>query len=74
MIAVVYNEYKNPMQQFDYRSYPKGSWVLHMLRCQLGPQLYRKCIKAYLEKHALSSVVSDDLRQVIEKHNYPKYT
>lgn len=66
---IVYNSYKNPMEQFDYRSYPKGSWVLHMLRSQLGPDLYRKCIQAYLEKHALTSVVSDDLRQVIEEHS-----
>ena len=66
---IVYNGYKNPMEQFDYRSYPKGSWVLHMLRSQLGEELYRKCIKAYLEKHALSSVVSEDLRQVIEDHS-----
>lgn len=63
---IVFNEYKNPMEQFDYRSYPKGSWVLHMLRSQLGEDLYRACIKAYLKKHALTSVVSDDLRQVIE--------
>src|SRR6056297_162432 len=66
---IVYNGYKNAMEQFDYRSYPKGSWVLHMLRCQLGEDLYRQCIKAYLEKHALSSVVSDDLRQVIEEQS-----
>jgi len=66
---IVYNEYKNPMEQFDYRSYPKGSWVLHMLRNQLGEDLYRKCVKAYLTKHALTSVVSDDLRQVIEEHS-----
>lgn len=64
---VVYNEYKNAMEQFDYRSYPKGSWVLHMLRSQLGEDLYRKCIKTYLEQHALTSVVTDDLRQVIER-------
>ena len=66
---IVYNGYKNPMEQFDYRSYPKGGWVLHMLRSQLGEDLYRQCIKAYLQKHALSSVVSDDLRQVIEEHS-----
>jgi len=66
---IVYNGYKNPMEQFDYRAYPKGSWVLHMLRSQLGEELYRKCIKTYLERHALSSVVSDDLRQVIEEHS-----
>ena len=64
---IVFNGYTNPMQQFDYRSYPKGSWVLHMLRCQLGEDLYRKCVKTYLQRHALSSVVSDDLRRVIEE-------
>lgn len=66
---IVFNGYKNAMQQFDYRSYPKGSWVLHMLRSQLGPDLYRKCIKEYLGTHALSSVVSDDLRQIIERES-----
>ncbi len=66
---IVFNEYSNPMQQFDFRSYPKGGWVLHMLRSQLGDDLYRRCIKAYLEKHAFTSVVSDDLRQVIEEHS-----
>ncbi|WP_167546750.1 M1 family aminopeptidase [Stieleria maiorica] len=64
---IVFHGYKNAMQQFDYRSYPKGSWVLHMLRSQLGADLYRKCVQEYLRRHALSSVVSDDLRQVIEE-------
>lgn len=64
--AIVYREFKNPGEQFDYRAYPKGSWVLHMLRSQLGPDLYRSCIRHYLQKHALQSVVSDDLRQAIE--------
>jgi aminopeptidase N len=64
---VVFNEYNNSMDQFDYRVYPKGSWILHMLRCQLGPDLFRECIKEYLQQHALASVVTDDLRQIIEK-------
>ncbi|MDZ4848310.1 MAG: M1 family metallopeptidase [Pirellulaceae bacterium] len=64
---VVFRGYMNSQEQFDYRSYLKGSWVLHMLRSQLGPDLYRKAIRTYLEKHALTSVVSDDLRQVIEE-------
>lgn len=66
---IVFNAYKTPGEQFDYRAYPKGSWVLHMLRSQLGPELYRTCIREYLKKHALSSVVTDDLRQVIEEHS-----
>jgi aminopeptidase N len=64
---IVFNQYKNSSEQFDYRAYPKGSWVLHMLRCQLGPDLYRDCIREYLMRHALSSVVTDDLRQIMEQ-------
>ncbi len=66
---IAYKSYKNAQVQFDYRAYPKGSWVLHMLRSQLGKGLYRTCIQAYLERHALSSVVTDDLRQVIEEQS-----
>ncbi len=33
---IVYRGYKNSWEQFDYRAYPKGSWVLHMLRSQLA--------------------------------------
>ncbi|MEZ5302710.1 MAG: M1 family metallopeptidase [Verrucomicrobiales bacterium] len=29
---IVWREYKSPWEQFGYRAYPKGSWVLHMLR------------------------------------------
>lgn len=66
---IVYKAYTNARQQFDYRAYPKGSWVLHMLRSQLGEELYRQCIKTYLRRHAFSSVVTDDLRQVIEEQS-----
>jgi aminopeptidase N len=64
---IVYRNYSNASEQFDYRSYPKGAWVLHMLRAQLGPDLYRQCIREYVQRHALQSVVSDDLRQVVEE-------
>ena len=52
---------------FGYLAYPKGGWVLHMLRCQLGEDLYRRCIKTYLERHAYGIVVTEDLRAVIEE-------
>jgi aminopeptidase N len=64
---IVYKAYSNAREQFDYRAYPKGSWVLHMLRSQMGEDLYRRAIKVYLERHALQSVVTDDLRQVFEE-------
>ncbi len=64
---IVYSGYKDPGEQFDYRNYPKGAWVLHMLRSQLGEELYRECIRTYLERHALSSVVTEELNAVIEE-------
>ena len=64
---IVYRSYKRAGEQFDYRSYQKGGWVLHMLRTELGEEMFRKCVKTYLERHALSSVVTEDFRSVIEE-------
>jgi aminopeptidase N len=64
---IVCRSYKNAWEQFDYRTYGKGGWVLHMLRVELGEEIFRKCVKTYLERHALSSVVTEDFRSVIEE-------
>lgn len=66
-IPIAYRQYSDAMEQFDYRAYPKGCWVLRMLRVELGDELFRKCIKTYLERHALSSVVTEDLNSIIEE-------
>lgn len=64
---MVSRDYKSAMDQFGYRAYPKGAWVLHMLRVRLGDDLYRRCVKTYLERHALGSVVTEDLNAVVEE-------
>lgn len=63
---MVWRDYTDPMQQFDYRSYPKGAWVLHMLRSQLGPDLFREGVKTYLNRHRNGIVTTDDLQQALE--------
>lgn len=65
--AIVHRKYKEPGEQFDYLAYGKGSWVLHMLRRQLGDELFRRCIQTYLERHRYGSVVTEDLNAVIEE-------
>jgi aminopeptidase N len=65
--AVVRRTYDTPRDMFGYLSYPKGGWVLHMLRSQLGEDLYRRCIKTYLDRHQYGTVVTEDLRAVIEE-------
>jgi aminopeptidase N len=64
---IVYRDYQAPMEQFDFRAYPKGSWVLHMLRSQLGEKLFREAVHTYLERHALGNVETEDLREVFEE-------
>ena len=63
---IVRRTYETSHEMFNYLVYDKASWVLHMLRSQLGPEAFRRCIKTYLERHAYGSVVTEDLRQVIE--------
>jgi aminopeptidase N len=65
--SIVWRKYGDPVEQFDSLAYGKGSWVLHMLRNQLGPELYRECIKTYVERHKFGNVVTEDLREVVEE-------
>jgi len=64
---IVWRGYEDPMEQFDYRAYPKGSWVLHMLRSQLGPDLFRAAIKTYLERHRNTVATTHDLAAIFEE-------
>jgi aminopeptidase N len=64
---IVDRTYNDPMNQFGYRAYPKGSWILHMLRSQLGEDLYRQCVQTYLDRHAYGVVVTENLNAVIEE-------
>lgn len=65
--AMVWRDYGEPMQQFDSRAYPKGAWVLHMLRSQLGAPLYQKAIRLYIERHRNGIVTTDDLQEIMEE-------
>ncbi len=67
MVNRKYNTPKEMFRKYGFMSYSKGSWVLHMLRSQLGPELFRKCVKTYLERHKHGNVVTEDLRSIIEE-------
>lgn len=62
----VWRDYKDPMEQFDNRVYPKGAWILHMIRARLGPDLYRKAVRTYLERHRNDVATTEDLMEVLE--------
>ncbi|MEK6644145.1 MAG: M1 family metallopeptidase [Planctomycetota bacterium] len=63
---IVYRRYEDPDEQFDSRAYPKGAWVLHMIRRRLGDELYWKVLKEYATRYAYQTVETSDLRRVIE--------
>ncbi|MCW5559668.1 MAG: M1 family metallopeptidase, partial [Verrucomicrobiae bacterium] len=66
VLPIVYRGYNDPQEQFGFRAYPKGSWILHMLRSQLGPELYRQCIKTHLERHGHGNATTEDLVEIVE--------
>jgi aminopeptidase N len=64
---IVFRGYKDAVEQFGAQSYQKGSWVLHMLRSQLGADLYRQCVQSHLEAHALGNATTEEFIAIIER-------
>jgi aminopeptidase N len=63
---VVDRHYPFPGSMFDARAYPKGGWVLHMLRKRLGEKVFWKGIQRYGTRHRLKCVETSDLRRTLE--------
>lgn len=64
---MVFRGYGSPNELFDWRAYGKGAWVLHMLRSRLGPDLFRRAIRTFVERHRFAHAVTEDLNAVIEE-------
>lgn len=64
---VVTDRYRHPSELFDGHAYPKGAWVLHMLRERLGHTVFDAGIKRYLQGHLHQSVETADLRSAMEQ-------
>jgi len=55
------------MDLLNANNYQKGSWVLHMLRSNLGDDAFFRGIKSYYESHKNSTASTEDLRAALEK-------
>lgn len=64
---VVDTAVKDYMELLNANSYQKGGWVLHMLRQELGDEVFRNGIKTYYARYAGRNASSDDLRKVLEE-------
>lgn len=47
--------------------YTKGAWVLHMLSRVMGEEKFWQAMRAYRERHSMSSAVTDDFMSVCEE-------
>ncbi|HYE03553.1 MAG TPA: M1 family aminopeptidase [Phycisphaerales bacterium] len=67
--AMCSKEYRHSWETFRRAAnpYPKGAGVLHMLRLKLGDEVFFRGLAAYVERHKLGLVDSDDLRVALEE-------
>ncbi|MBL8878391.1 MAG: HEAT repeat domain-containing protein [Phycisphaerales bacterium] len=68
--GVVFHHYDRPMDVFGRSSsnpYGKGASVLHMLRMEIGDELFWRCTGEYLKRFAWKTAETDDFRKVFEE-------
>lgn len=65
--SLVTHVYREAIELYDRHIYEKGSCVYHMMRAELGDELFYKSIATFLKDHAHSTVETIDLLRAIEK-------
>lgn len=68
-VGMCSNVYANPGETFGRGSnpYPKGASILHMLRRKLGDEVFFRGLRLYVDRHALKTVETSDLRYAMEE-------
>ncbi len=56
----------NYLSLLNANSYKKGSWVLHMLRREMGDSVFKKCIQQYYAAYGGKNADTKDLQKVFE--------
>ena len=64
---IVCRDYAEPIDLFDRHLYEKGGLVLHMLRRELGDEIFWTGVRNYLEAHAYGVVETNDLQRALEQ-------
>ncbi|HKW45355.1 MAG TPA: M1 family aminopeptidase, partial [Candidatus Eremiobacteraceae bacterium] len=65
--AIVTNVFDEPVEIFDRHLYEKGACVLHMIRTQLGDDLFWETLHNYVDSNQRRNVETVDLARAIEK-------
>jgi aminopeptidase N len=64
---IVCRQFDEPIELFDAHLYDKGGRVLHMLRADLGDDVFWRTLGHYTRKHAHGSVETRDLARAAEE-------
>ncbi len=57
----------DPIKLLNANSYPKGAWVLHMLRGIVGDSAFFRGLRAYYQTYRDSNATSEDFQHVMER-------
>ena len=64
----------NTQVMLNTNAYQKGAWILHMLREQVGKELFWKAIASYYDTYKFSNATSKDFIHVFEKVTHTNLT
>jgi aminopeptidase N len=64
---IVCRQYEEPIDLFDSHLYEKGGRVLHMLRHDLGDEVFWRALALYAERHVHKTVETRDLARAVEE-------
>ncbi|MEB3358656.1 MAG: M1 family metallopeptidase [Synechococcales bacterium] len=64
---IVTHVYREPIELYDSHIYEKGACVYHMIRAELGDELFERAIHTFVQDNAHRTVETIDLLRAIEK-------
>jgi aminopeptidase N len=47
-------------------SYEKAAWALHMLRKELGDELFQQCVRSFYDRFKFENALTEDFREVVD--------
>lgn len=68
-VAVLHDNLSDMKQVLNRLIYQKGGWTLHMLRHQIGDEMFRAGIRDYYQRYRNSSAATADFRRVMEENS-----
>lgn len=54
------------MHLLNPNAYEKGAWFLHMIRKELGDELFMQCLRTFYEKYQYSNALTIDFQNIVD--------